>query len=147
MRVTIEHSIDVSASPEIVWTIFREIDAWPCWNRTLQHTHFVQGNPWTPNSVFTMALRLCPALLTAKITIDTSDPPRSVSWRGARFGVRSHHVWSFDYSGEVTRVLSRETFVGPTLPLLWLGGMPLVVGCLSKFWLERLKAASEGATR
>lgn len=146
MSLIIADTIEIDASPEEVWQFLGDLSTWPHWNRTCRKAEFVSGEPWTPNSCFTMTMHLGPIPLTATVEINEmqAGSPRAVSWRGGRLGVHSDHRWKLEsLDSNRTRILSHEVFTGATLPLLRLGGLRPLVGYLSRAWLHGLKRAAE----
>lgn len=146
MSLIIEETIEIDASPEEVWRLFGDLSTWSHWNRTCRKAAFVSGEPWTPQSRFTMTMHLGPIPLTATVEITEMQAglSRVVSWRGGRLGIQGNHRWQLEaLDVDRTRVVSHEVFTGATLPLLRLGGLQPLVKYLSRAWLHGLKQAAE----
>lgn len=101
----------IAASPEVVWDVISDIEAWPSWNPDVK-TATLDG-PLAVGSVFRW--RAGGASLTS--TLREVDPPRELSWSGRAMGIRAIHIFRFEPSDGGTLARSEESWAGlvPTL--------------------------------
>jgi uncharacterized protein YndB with AHSA1/START domain len=101
----------IAASPEVVWDVISDIEAWPSWNPDVK-TATLDG-PLAVGSVFRW--RAGGASLTS--TLRVVDPPRELSWSGRAMGIRAIHIFRFEPSDGGTLGRSEESWAGlvPTL--------------------------------
>lgn len=101
----------IAASPEVVWDVISDIEAWPSWNPDVK-TATLDG-PLAVGSVFRW--RAGGASLTS--TLRVVDPPRELSWSGRAMGIRAIHIFRFEPSDGSTLARSEESWAGlvPTL--------------------------------
>jgi len=102
-------SIDVPATPETVWTVLTDTDAYPQWNTLLSvRGEFAVGE--------TVAVRLSiPGLPTVPISpeITTFDPERALCWRSRLFGIEAEHAFLLEpIEDGRTRFVQSEQFSG-----------------------------------
>jgi uncharacterized protein YndB with AHSA1/START domain len=103
--------LDIAASPEVVWDVISNIEAWPSWNPDVK-TATLDG-PLAVGSVFRW--RAGSASLTS--TLRVVDTPRELSWSGRAMGIRAIHTFRFEPSDGGTLARSEESWAGlvPTL--------------------------------
>lgn len=103
--------LDIAASPEVVWDVISNIEAWPSWNPDVK-TATLQG-PLAVGSVFRW--RAGGVSLTS--TLGAVDPPRELSWSGRAMGIRAIHTFRFEPNDGGTLARSEESWAGlvPTL--------------------------------
>ena len=102
-----EHTIDVDASPTVVWATLSDVPAWPTW------TASVTSAEWVGESGLTVghAARLDqPKLRPATWTVTAVDVGRSFTWetKSPGFSISGSHAISPRDSGGVTVALSTE---------------------------------------
>lgn len=103
--------LDIAASPEVVWDVISNIEAWPSWNPDVK-TATLEG-PLAVGSVFRW--RAGGVSLTS--TLGAVDSPREFSWSGRAMGIRAIHTFRFEPSDGGTLARSEESWAGlvPTL--------------------------------
>lgn len=103
--------LDIAASPEVVWDVISNIEAWPSWNPDVK-TATLEG-PLAVGSVF----RWRAGGVSLISTLRTVDPPRELSWSGRAMGIRAIHTFRFEPSDGGTLARSEESWAGlvPTL--------------------------------
>lgn len=103
--------LDIAASPEVVWDVISDIEAWPSWNPDVK-TARLEG-PLAVGSLFRW--KAGGASLTS--TLRVVDPPRELSWSGRTRGIRAIHIFRFEPSDVGTLARSEESWDGlvPTL--------------------------------
>lgn len=103
--------LDIAASPEVVWDVISNIEAWPSWNPDVK-TATLEG-PLAVGSVFRW--RAGGVSLTS--TLGAVDPPSELSWTGRAMGIRAIHTFRFEPNDGGTLARSEESWAGlvPTL--------------------------------
>ena len=106
---TVQHAIDVAATPEDCWRIFGDLATWPRWFPMLER---VEGE-LRAGGRLTLRFAVGPARLPVEVAIEEYRPGELVRWVGGRLGVRGDHFYSFAVNNPgSTRVTSHETFSG-----------------------------------
>jgi hypothetical protein len=104
---TVQHAIDVAATPEQCWNVFSDLASWPRWFPFLRA---VQGE-LRAGGQLRLQFAAGPASLPLDLTVEEVAPPQRVRWTGGKLGMRGDHSYLFE--GKVpgtTRVTSSETF-------------------------------------
>jgi len=102
-------AINVPGSPETVWTVLTDFEAYDQWNTLLS----ISG---TPSVGETLAVTLSmPGLPTVPISpeITAVEPGRALRWRSRLFGVEAEHAFLLEpLSDGGTRFVQTEQFGG-----------------------------------
>lgn len=107
---TVQHAIDVAATPEQCWRVFSDLGTWPRWFPFLRG---VRGDGLAPGGRLTLLFAAGPATLPVRVDIRELAPGVRVRWVGGALGVRGDHFFSFDVNNPgTTRVTSGECFSG-----------------------------------
>jgi hypothetical protein len=115
---TIEHTIDIPASPTAVWQLLTDTDSYGDWNPFITQ---LDGH-LTPGERLTVTIRPGRRSMTFRPTVDLVQHERHLRWRG-RLGLPG----IFDGSHELiltpgphggTHFTQRETFTGILVSLL-----------------------------
>lgn len=107
---TVQHAIDVAASPERCWQLFSDVAGWPRWFPFLRG---VRGEGLAPGGRLTLLFAAGPATLPIPIEIRELAWGARVRWVGGALGVRGDHFFSFAVNNPgTTRVTSAECFSG-----------------------------------
>jgi uncharacterized protein YndB with AHSA1/START domain len=126
----------IQASPEKVWEIQTNIDAWKVWQPgisssllldTLTVGAFFQ---WTSGG------------FAITSTLQEVQPKTRIAWTGRAFGTQARHIWMFQPQGDGTLVTTEESMEGWLIRLL----KPLMPKSLEKsldLWLSSLKFIAE----
>ena len=101
-----EGEIQISAPPEIVWSVIADLSAWPTWNRDVTSMRF--DGRLEPGSVF----RWKSGAASLVSTLRAVDAPREIGWTGTTMGIRAVHVFWFEPMEGGTRARSAESFRG-----------------------------------
>jgi hypothetical protein len=114
-RATVEDRIEVTASPEVVWTCFVDLSKWPHWFPALVGAEWIAGTPWTIGAQFRQTVRFGFPLntVTGVATIIEISASPYVAWEGKVAGMEAIHGFRFDATAGGTEVLSRHEFYGP----------------------------------
>lgn len=134
--VSSRRSIDISASPEVVWEVLTRFADWPQWNPDVKSMSF--DGPVAPGSTFRW--KAGPGTIVS--TLEEVDPPRSVRWRGKTLSIKAMHSWRVEPRDGGTHVETEETFSG-LLARLMRGSLQKTLDRSLEEGLERLKRASE----
>ena len=132
------NQIFIQASPERVWAVLTDINQWPTWNPKISRAA-LEGSPvvgakfnWKVNGA------------SIRSIVHTADVDRAFGWSGTTFGGSAIHNWHLESQNGGTLVKVEESMEG------WLVGlfqkkMNRDLAADMVFWLEKLKAASEGS--
>lgn len=113
-QVVVEDSIEIAASPEVLWTSFVDIDQWFHWFPDLIAVEWVAGAPWTLGAQFRQTVKFGFPLgqVTGIGTIVEISAAPYVAWEGKVAGIEAIHGFCFDATIGGTQVISRHEFYG-----------------------------------
>lgn len=116
----VEDRIEITASPQVVWTCFSDLGRWPQWFPALTVAEWTGGTPWTLGARLRQAVRLgFPfGTVTSESTIVEISPAPYAAWKGTVGGMEAVHGFRFDPTACGTEVISRHEFYGPAAHLL-----------------------------
>jgi hypothetical protein len=100
------NQIDISADPNVVWSVVATIDEWPRWNPDVKQAS-LEGE-LAEGSVF----RWKAGPGTIKSTLRVVDPPREISWTGVSLGVEAIHVWRIEGRDGGSSLSTEESWDG-----------------------------------
>jgi hypothetical protein len=101
-----EGSIEIASTPERLWDLMADLEAWPRWNPDV--TEIVVDGPLREGTVF----RWKGGSTRIVSTLQVVDRPRELAWTGRTFGIRAIHSWRFT-TGPLGAVASmEESFAG-----------------------------------
>jgi len=111
----VEDRIELSASPEVVWACFADLNKWPHWFPALVEVEWITGTSLTMGAQFSQTLKF--GFPLGKITIvatvvEVSALPY-VAWEGKVAGMEAIHGFRLDATAAGTEMLSRHEFYGP----------------------------------
>ena len=142
-RLSLRESTDIQAPPHSVRALFDDLESWPHWNAVCESAAWVAGEPWEPNSVFHMTLRMArrPVGFTVRVSESAHD---AVAWESTVFSVTGRRRFTFaGLNGDsVTRVADHKTFSSPYLPVRLFYPRP-IIQTMSRGWLASLKNHAE----
>jgi hypothetical protein len=104
--ITAGGSVEISASPDEVWTIISDIGDWPSWNPDVREARLEGG--LEPGSRLTW--RAGPGTITS--VLRSVLPGTELGWTGATRGVHAVHVWRLESVAGGTRVTTEESWSG-----------------------------------
>lgn len=103
-----EEVIDVAASPEDVWAVLVDVEAWPSWTASMKQVVLTTTGPLRLGSV----AKVCqPRLAPTTFTVTEYDDGRSFAWstgNGLLFTVGDHSVESTADGSRVTLTLRQS---------------------------------------
>ena len=81
-RAVVEASLDIAASPPVLWATFADMDKWPRWSPEVKSACCVAGAEWTLGAQFelTMDLAFPVRLWRGVAAITEVQPAVSASW-------------------------------------------------------------------
>jgi hypothetical protein len=126
-RAIVEASLDIAASPPVLWATFTDMSKWPRWSPIVQSACCVAGTEWTLSAQFELALDLpFPVGRWSGIaTITEVQPAASVSWeKEYPLDVTVVHSYRFKPSEPGTLFIIREAYYGNGVLLYRLSGFP-----------------------
>jgi carbon monoxide dehydrogenase subunit G len=106
-----EGSIDVDASPEVVWDTLADFERWPTWSPGVDSVS-LEG-PVVEGTTFRWkagATRLVSVLRRV-------ERPHALGWTGRAMGIRAIHLWRFEPRDGGSLVSMEESFDGPIAKL------------------------------
>lgn len=114
-----EHSIDIDASPTVVWAVLSDVPAWPTWTASMSSAKWVGES----GLVVGHAARIeQPKLRPATWTITSVDLGKSFTWKtkSPGFAITATHTISPRDAGGVTVTLSTNVsgLLGPIIGVL-----------------------------
>ncbi|MFJ6718443.1 MULTISPECIES: SRPBCC family protein [unclassified Streptomyces] len=134
--VVVRLSTVIDATPEHVWALHTDIDAWADWNADVEHAH-LQG-PLTPGCTFHWRTHG----LDIASTVREIVPGERLVWGGPAGGIEGVHVWTFERTGDRVVVRTEESWSGaPVDAAADRLGRALHESLTA--WLASLKAAAE----
>jgi uncharacterized protein YndB with AHSA1/START domain len=128
--------IFIQASPEAVWKIQVDINAWKDWQPGIAKSR-LQG-PLEVGSVF----RWITGGFAVTSRLEEVEPQRRIAWSGQAFGSKAKHSWVFKEENDGTLVTTEESMEGWLVSVL----KPLMPKFLEQsldVWLVSLKNKAE----
>lgn len=107
-----EGSIEIGASPEVVWDTLADFERWPTWSPGVDAVS-LEG-PVAEGTTFRWkagATRLVSVLRLV-------DRPRTLGWTGRAMGIRAIHVWHFEPRDGGSLASMEESFDGLLVMML-----------------------------
>ena len=98
--------IEIDATPEAVWEVLTDFEAWPSWNPDVK-SMTVEG-PVAARSVF----RWKAGPGTIESTIQRVEQPRVIAWTGTTLGIKAIHFWHLEPHNGSTFVRTEESYEG-----------------------------------
>lgn len=105
-EITASGSVEVSASPDEVWTILSDIGDWPTWNPDVREARLI--GDLAAGSRFEW--RAGPGTISS--VLRSVEPRRELGWSGKTMGVHAVHVWRLESTPRGTRVTTEESWDG-----------------------------------
>jgi len=139
-RLSVSKSVMILASPEAVWQVHTDIDAWSQWHRSIT-TARIQG-PLAVGSSFQWKS----GGLAIASTVLALDPPRRISWSGRSLGTNAVHTWTLQAKDGATLVTTEESMAGWLVSLLRLFSPGFLDKSLDG-WLYDLKVKAEAVSQ
>ena len=137
--IRVRYSVETTATPEKLWDILADVDAWPQWQGTSSAKLLTPG-PLKLGSTFRAELG-GPTWVKTMIEIDR---PNKMTWWGSFIGMKAIHGWEFQEEEGRTIAKTWEDMSGVTLLLLYLP-IRIALQRYDRKWLENLKARAESS--
>jgi uncharacterized protein YndB with AHSA1/START domain len=138
--LAVQKRVVIDASPDIVWKIHTDINAWSQWHSSISSARAV--SPLAVGSSFEWKS----GGLTITSTIESLEPNRRISWTGRSIGTQATHLWLLQAQGGSTLVTTDESMEGWLVSLLKLF-TPTFLDTSLDVWLRDLKKTAETASR
>lgn len=128
--------IEIVATPETVWNIMADIEAWPSWNPDVKKA-CLKGE-LEEGTQFQWKTKV------GKITslLQKVEPPHLLAWTGRIMGINAIHVWRIESKDEKTVVVTEESWEG-ALSRVMSGRMQTMLEESINSGLQYLKSESE----
>lgn len=115
---TIEHTVDISAEPSVIWAVLTDTSDYGTWNPFITR---LDGH-LAPGERIAITVRPRERTMTFRPTIDTVDPERRLRWHG-RLGIPGlfdacHEFILTPQLDGRTYFTQRETFTGILVPFM-----------------------------
>lgn len=133
------HSIVINETPEHIWGILSNVQAWSEWNRKVKDVYF-EGE-LKNGSAFTW--KSGSSKIRSKV--HTFDQNKSLGWTGKAFGAKAVHIWHFEEVENGTKISVEESMEGWLIALMR-NKMNKILKEDMILWLNELKAESESKT-
>lgn len=131
-----KREIIIEATPEEVWDILTNINAWQQWNDRIKKSsmqeELVVGSPftWTINGS------------KIKSRVHSLSPYKMFGWEGKAFGASAIHNWYLEVCDHGTKVTVEESMEGWVINLIK-KKMNEKLADDMEYWLEHLKVECE----
>jgi uncharacterized protein YndB with AHSA1/START domain len=98
--------IEIAATPETVWKIMADIEAWPSWNPDVKKACL--------NGELEEGTQFQWKTGVGKITslLQKVEPPHLLAWTGRIMGINAIHVWRIEGEDDKTVVVTEESWEG-----------------------------------
>lgn len=128
--------IEIVATPETVWNIMADIEAWPSWNPDVKKA-CLKGE-LEEGTQFQWKTKV------GKITslLQKVEPPHLLAWTGRIMGINAIHVWKIESKDGKTVVVTEESWEG-ALSRVMSGRMQTMLEESINSGLQYLKSESE----
>lgn len=146
MAIRLEHSTTAKCKPEHVWKKFSVLEEWPWWNRVVNQTRWLRGEPWTEGSQFNMEV-VYPKKMSFKPVILPSTPPAKIGWVGKAMGLTGEHWFSFEAQADGNTLIKTWEVLSGWKTWLIGAGLKSALEAMHRDWLEALKAEAETIAR
>jgi len=126
-RALAEASLEIAASPPVLWATFVELAKWPRWSPTVKSVACVFGAEWTLGAQFKLDMELpFPVKLWSSIaTVVEVQPAVSVAWETEYpLDVLVVRSYRFKPTGSGTLMTIQEAYYGSWVWLYRLSGFP-----------------------
>lgn len=114
MRV--EHSIDIEAPPEVVWSVTADIEGWPEWTPTVKSVSCVSAAPFGLGSIARIKQ---PAQPEAEWVVTDFENGRRFVWESRRRGLHFVGTHEISQNSKGAKNLLRAEAKGILAFLLW----------------------------
>ncbi|MFC9911222.1 SRPBCC family protein [Streptomyces sp. NPDC059862] len=136
--VIVELTTTIDSTPETLWALHTDVNAWPSWNVGIDKAHL--SGDFAEGSVFDWET----AGMSISSRVMEVRPLRRTVWGGPAHGIEGVHVWIFEPDGDATVVTTLESWAGAPVEADPEGMRTALEGAL-RAWLKALKSAAEGS--
>ena len=114
--MTIDHTIQIAASPSLVWEVTKVVENWPEWTPTVTSVTRVGDDPIAVGSRVRIKQ---PAQPETEWTVTSFDPPKRFAWETRRTGIYMKAIHEIAGDGDGTFNTLRLEASGFLAVLLW----------------------------
>lgn len=134
--MTIDYSTTSTDSPEKLWSVFSDVQAWPTWTPAIAAASFDRGEAWQPNS--RLNLKLAQPSFELSANVKDANAPQLVSIKGDVMGVDFIQRFSFVPAAGGTEIKASVELSGAAVFFINNDMKKKGMDFLAK-WLEALK--------
>jgi hypothetical protein len=113
MAISVSRSIEISATPQLVWEVFTDIYSWSEWNPLIVDVHQITGGSlWIPGGMFIQKYKsnFIPEEIITKSVVREVFPAKRITWLGEVLGSNAITIYEFVPFGSKTAVVVTEEF-------------------------------------
>ncbi len=138
----IEHSVEINAPIEVIWSIFTDLTCWEEWTSVMTD---VSGddNILKKGSIFKFCIRPFLFSISIQPVVEELVLHERIVWSGKKHTVLAHHEFIFEDRGSSVMLKSVETFTVNKFIRILFHIPKKKLHRLSVLMLEELKYASE----
>lgn len=107
----------VEHKPDVVWSYFSDLTQWNRWSPICLDCRLSNGTALRTGAVLRLHFRVAHIPTVVPATIVSLDSPRSITWTGAKFGLRALHTYRFESRGSGTLMSNEEQIFGARFPM------------------------------
>jgi uncharacterized protein YndB with AHSA1/START domain len=111
--IRVSSSIDISATPQLVWAAFTDVHRWSEWNPAIiEVTNITGGSLWVPGGAFVTRYRgeFTPIIATTRSFVRQVVPGKRIVLAGEMLGSQGTLTYEFSPVGPKTVVSATEIF-------------------------------------
>jgi hypothetical protein len=113
VAISVSNSIEINATPQLVWEVFTDIYNWSEWNPLIIGVRQISGGGlWVPGGMFIQKYKgdFMPEEITIKSVVREVFPARKIMWVGEVLGSNGVTSYEFIPFGAKTLVAVKEVF-------------------------------------
>ncbi len=139
-RFFVHNETDIQASPEVVWSILTNAEAWPEWYHGAKNVVITgdSARRLHPGAVFTWSTMG----LDFTSTIKEFDAPYRLCWESRKKSIKGYHAWLIIPTEEGCKLVTDESQYG-LLTLMQKSFIPNKLRKLHDTWLMEIKSKAE----
>lgn len=143
----IKETIAIAAPVETVWRVLTEMERWPEWNTVCRECRVEGGRHMAEGACISFRLDLLVFPVRIAPEIKECERGKSLTWAGAKWGVRATHAFLLHPADAGTCLESIEVFSGPMLWAARLFGFQGRLHRLTQRMLCAIRAEAEYRAR
>lgn len=136
----VHNEIDISASPENVWTILIQAETWPNWYKGAKNVQVINNDDKKLSTKTSFSWKTMGINFTSNIK--EFQPYTRLSWESKKSLIKGYHAWLIILTDDGCKVVTQESQYG-FLTFLQKVFMPNKLRKLHDVWLLELKTKAE----